>query len=189
MRIITGRAKGTNLFTPKNYDVRPTADRVKESVFNIIGSSIVDARVLDAFAGTGNLGLECWSRGAASVIFVDKSRESLKLVQRNVEKCHAEDDCRLLEGEAASQIARLERQGEVFDFIFLDPPYHKGLLEKFLAKLAEHSIASANCRIVAERAADEKMPVLPEGFELQREEKYGSTVIDFICRKEYNITL
>ena len=108
MRIITGRARGTNLFSPKNYDVRPTADRVKESVFNILGSSIMDARVLDAFAGSGNLGLECWSRGASSVVFVDKSRESVKLIQRNIEKCHAEDDCRCLQGDILETVRRLE---------------------------------------------------------------------------------
>ncbi|MDO4936248.1 MAG: 16S rRNA (guanine(966)-N(2))-methyltransferase RsmD [Phascolarctobacterium sp.] len=183
MRIITGRARGTNLFTPKNYDVRPTADRVKESVFNILGSSIVDARVLDAFAGTGNLGLECWSRGAAYVVFVDKSKVSLNLVQRNIEKCHAEDDCRCLEGDAVKQIARLERQGGIFDFIFLDPPYHQDLVAKFLQELTKYSITAPNCLIVAERAADEEPLLVPESFTIKREEKYGSTLIDFICKR------
>ncbi len=77
MRIITGRARGLQLNTPKNWDVRPTADRVKESLFSIIGSRIIDAQVLDLFAGTGNLGLESWSRGANAITFIDESRESL----------------------------------------------------------------------------------------------------------------
>ena len=84
MRIITGKARGLKLTVPKNMDVRPTADRVKESLFNIIGTKIIGARVLDMFAGTGNLGLESWSRGAAAVTFVDESRESLRLVQSNI---------------------------------------------------------------------------------------------------------
>ena len=80
MRIITGRARGLKLTTPKNWDVRPTADRVKESLFNIIGSKIIGAQVLDLFAGTGNLGLESWSRGAEKIVFTDTSKESLRLV-------------------------------------------------------------------------------------------------------------
>lgn len=86
MRIITGKARGLKLVTPKNYLVRPTADRVKEALFNIIQSRIPGSTVLDAFAGTGNLGLEAWSRGAEQVVYFDKSRESLKLVKANVEK-------------------------------------------------------------------------------------------------------
>lgn len=183
MRIITGRARGTNLFSPKNYDVRPTADRVKESVFNILGSSIVDGRVLDAFAGSGNLGLECWSRGAASVVFVDKSRESLKLVQRNIEKCHAEDDCRCLQGDVLEVAHRLERQGEEFDFVFMDPPYHKGLVSALLKELVELELLSPKALLVAERGADEAPLVLPGKFTLVREEKYGSTLVAFICQR------
>ena len=98
MRIITGKARGLKLTVPKNMDVRPTADRVKESLFNIIGTKIIGARVLDMFAGTGNLGLESWSRGAAAVTFVDESRESLRLVQSNIVKCRAEADVQVLKG-------------------------------------------------------------------------------------------
>ena len=92
MRIITGRARGLQLTTPKNFDVRPTADRVKESVFNIIGSKIIGTQVLDLFAGTGNLGLESWSRGAEGITFIDESKESLRLVQNNIAKCRADKD-------------------------------------------------------------------------------------------------
>ena len=92
MRIITGRARGLKLTTPKNWDVRPTADRVKESLFNIIGSKIIGAQVLDLFAGTGNLGLESWSRGAEKIVFTDTSKESLRLVESNIAKCRAQDD-------------------------------------------------------------------------------------------------
>ena len=91
MRIITGKARGLKLVTPKNYLVRPTSDRVKEALFSIIQSRLPGAVVLDAFAGTGNLGLEAWSRGAASVVYFDKSRESLKLVKANVEKAIGAD--------------------------------------------------------------------------------------------------
>ena len=96
MRIITGKARGLKLVTPKNYLVRPTADRVKEALFNIIQSRIPGSMVLDAFAGTGNLGLEAWSRGAEKVFYFDKSRESLKLVKANVEKARAAEDVTMI---------------------------------------------------------------------------------------------
>jgi len=180
MRIITGKARGTNLFTPKNYDVRPTADRVKESVFNIIGAGIIGTKVLDAFAGTGNLGLECWSRGAESVVFLDKSKESLKLVQRNIEKCHARDDCRVLQGDAVALVSRLARQGDCFDFVFLDPPYRHELISAMLKVFGEEEILHPGALIVAERSAQEDPPQLWGKFVVEREEKYSSTIIDFI---------
>ena len=112
MRIITGKARGLQLTVPKTYDVRPTADRVKESVFNIIGSKIIGAEVLDLFAGTGNLGLESWSRGAAAVTFIDASKESLRLVRSNIVKCRAEADCRVLQGSAPAVAERLAHSVE-----------------------------------------------------------------------------
>ena len=118
MRIITGKARGLQLTVPKNYDVRPTADRVKESVFNIIGSKIINATVLDLFAGTGNLGLESWSRGAKSITFIDESKESLRLVKSNIAKCRAENDCTVLKGSAPQVAERMAQQGQRFDFAF-----------------------------------------------------------------------
>ena len=96
MRIITGKARGLKLTTPKNMDVRPTSDRVKESLFNIIGTKIVGTRVLDLFAGTGNLGLEAWSRGAEKVVFIDESQASLQLVRSNITKAKAEKETKLV---------------------------------------------------------------------------------------------
>lgn len=134
MRIITGKARGLKLTVPKNMDVRPTADRVKESLFNIIGTKIIGARVLDMFAGTGNLGLESWSRGAAAVTFVDESRESLRLVQSNIVKCRAEADVQVLKGSAVNIIEHLHHQGLKFDFAFCDPPIIKAGFRKFCRK-------------------------------------------------------
>ena len=129
MRIITGRARGLKLTTPKNWDVRPTADRVKESLFNIIGSKIIGAQVLDLFAGTGNLGLESWSRGAEKIVFTDTSKESLRLVESNIAKCRAQDDTETICGDACQLIGRLHKKGMSFDFVFADPPYELTGLE------------------------------------------------------------
>lgn len=184
MRIITGRARGLQLITPKNWDVRPTADRVKESVFNIIGSKIIDAQVLDLFAGTGNLGLESWSRGAKGVTFIDESRESLRLVQSNITKCRAEKDCSVIKGNAVNVIERLEQQGKLFDFAFCDPPYNKGWLAKIVNALKLHPILQQGGYLVVERAVHEALEDLPACFELVRSEKYGETIVDFLYYNE-----
>ena len=180
MRIITGRARGLQLTVPKTYDVRPTADRVKESVFNIIGSKIIGSDVLDLFAGTGNLGLECWSRGAASITFIDESKESLRLVSSNIAKCKAEKDCNVLKGSAVNIAERLYQQGKRFDFAFCDPPYNKGWIEKILSVLEKSPFLKPGGYLVVERSGHDELPPLPANYELVRSEKYGATKIDFI---------
>ncbi len=180
MRIITGKARGLQLTVPKNYDVRPTADRVKESVFNIIGSKVIGAKVVDLFAGTGNLGLECWSRGAISITFIDESKESLRLVKSNVAKCRAEDDCTLLKGSAPQVAERLATQGQLFDLAFCDPPYNKGLVQQMLATLARRPFLRDGGYLVVERSAHDDLGELPEGCELVRSSRYGETIVDFI---------
>lgn len=181
MRIITGKARGLQLTVPKTYDVRPTADRVKESVFNIIGSKIIGAEVLDLFAGTGNLGLESWSRGAAAVTFIDASKESLRLVRSNIAKCRAESDCRVLQGSAPAVAERLAAAGELFDFAFCDPPYNKGWIEQIIALLGRKSFLRPGGYLVVERSAHNELPELPAGCELVRSSRYGETIVDFIC--------
>ena len=180
MRIITGRARGLQLNTPKNMDVRPTADRVKESVFNIIGNKIVQAEVVDLFAGTGNLGLESWSRGAAAVTFIDASRESLRIVESNVQKCRAQEACTLLKGNAVQIISRLHQQGKRFDFAFCDPPYNKGWLEQIMQALEQSPLLQEGGYLVMERSPQEELASLPEDYTLVRSAKYGDTVVDFI---------
>ena len=130
MRIITGRARGLQLNTPKNFDVRPTADRVKESVFNIIGSKIIGTKVLDLFAGTGNLGLESWSRGAEAITFIDESKESLRLVQNNIAKCRADKDCTVIKGNAVNVSTACTNKANALTSPFVTPRTTKAGLKK-----------------------------------------------------------
>lgn len=181
MRIITGRARGLQLTTPKNMDVRPTADRVKESLFNIIGSKIIEADIVDLFAGTGNLGLESWSRGARKITFIDESKESLRLVESNIAKCRAQADCTVIKGNAVNIIERLYRQKLSFDFAFCDPPYNKGWIQKIITAITAYPILKNGGYLVVERAQHEIIENLPEVLEIVRSEKYGETYIDFIC--------
>ncbi len=183
MRIITGRARGLKLLEPKNYDVRPTADRVKESLFNIIARQLPGSRVLDLFAGTGNLGLEAWSRGAAAITFVDLSPSSLKLVRGNIAKCRAEADCTVWKGQAVKMMSRLAAAGPAFDFLFCDPPYNKGWVQKVLQEPALAKLLSQKGLIIAEHSAHDSIETaLLPGWQLKRRERYGETCLSFIAR-------
>lgn len=180
MRIITGKARGLQLTVPKNMDVRPTADRVKESLFNIIGSKIIGAKVLDLFAGTGNLGLESWSRGAERITFFDESKESLRLVNSNIAKCRAQADCEVYKGNAVSLAAQQAARGNLFDFAFCDPPYNKGWIEQIINLFPEHAFLQEGGYLIVERSAHNPLPPLPSCLENIREQKYGETYINFL---------
>lgn len=183
MRIITGKVRGLKLVTPKNYLVRPTADRVKEALFNIIQSRVPGAKVLDAFAGTGNLGLEAWSRGAEKIVFFDQSRESLKLVMANVQKARAEEAATVMHTDAVNGVAMLERKKAAFDMIFSDPPYDKGLNEKLYQALLVHNILKDGGLLVLEHSLlEDPKTYLREGTPV-RTEKYGDTKISLILWK------
>ena len=183
MRIITGKARGLKLYTPKDYRVRPTADRVKEALFNIIAGSVPEAVVLDAFAGTGNLGLEAWSRGAKEIYFVDASSDSLKLVKANVAKARAEADVKIIKGTSPGALAKLAAQGLHFDIIFSDPPYDKGLNQALYEAVEEQNILKEGGLLVLEHSLEEN----PEDYVAEnrsiRTEKYGDTKISLIMWK------
>ncbi len=183
MRIITGKARGLKLFTPKDYKVRPTADRVKEALFNIIAGYIPDAQILDAFAGTGNLGLEAWSRGARRVYFIDASTASLQLVKSNVAKARAEADVKIIRGTTPGEFAKFSRQGLKFDIIFSDPPYDKGLNQALYETLLQENILKPGGLLVLEHSLNENpADYIAENTQI-RTEKYGDTKISLIVWK------
>jgi 16S rRNA (guanine(966)-N(2))-methyltransferase RsmD len=185
MRIITGKARGLHLTVPKNYDVRPTADRVKESLFNILGAKVQGAAVLDLFAGTGNLGLESWSRGAGLIQFVDNNRNSLKLVRSNIAKCRAEADCKVLKYDAEAAVDLLYRQNQRFDLIFVDPPYNKGWVQKVLRKLERSPLLTEDGWLIVEHSQhDDIAGSVPAGYGVFRSQHYGETVLTFIRHGE-----
>ena len=172
MRIITGRAKGLRLKTPKNFLTRPTADRVKESLFSILNGLInfseVNA-VLDIFAGTGALGLESMSRGASSATFIDES--TAEIICDNITRAKFES-CNVLRGDFEKILRRLSKQNLAFDLIFSDPPYAKGLAQKSLELVAELNLL--NGLIIIEHGAEEILDAPPD-FQLVRKITYGHT--------------
>ena len=168
MRVITGICRGRRLLEPAGRDVRPTTDQVKEAMFNIIQFDIA-GDVLDLFAGTGQLGIEALSRGAAECVFVDRRADAVKLIRENVALCKLEDRAKIRQGEALPYL----RSGEKFDIVFLDPPYASGLLAQALTDIAAFDICRPHGIIVAESAADTVLPDMPAPYSLYREYKYG----------------
>ncbi len=159
MRIITGSARGCRLKTPKGQTTRPTSDRIKESLFNILGQKVVGRRVLDLFAGTGNLGLEALSRGAASACFVDQATAAL--IKENAVHTRLADRVEVHGGDVFAELAHLANGGRSFDLIFCDPPYHKGLSQRALAFMEESQVLAHDGILVVEHGADENdMPEL-----------------------------
>jgi 16S rRNA (guanine966-N2)-methyltransferase len=185
LRIISGSARGRRLLSPKNYRIRPTADRIKESLFNILSvlmGSFAGCSVLDVFAGTGNLGIEALSRGAAQAVFIDSHKESADLVAKNLGLLGFSDRGRVLESEALAALRSLEKKEALFSLVFIDPPYRQGLAEKVLECLAVSALIDDDSLVVAEISSGE---VLPKAFgALQEFDKrvYGDTAIAFFRR-------
>ncbi len=172
MRIITGSAKGCNLKTPKGMSTRPTSDRVKESLFSILGSDAC-GRVLDIFAGTGGLGLEALSRGADSCIFVDKA--TTDIISDNARHTRLADKCQILKGDVFAQLRRLESTGSQFDLIFCDPPYHRGLAHRALEQLDNSQILAPDAIVIIEYGGDEAELPATNRLQLVKKQVYGKT--------------
>lgn len=172
MRVITGEARGRRLVTLEGEDVRPTTDRVKESMFNIIQFDLEGARVLDLFAGSGQLGIEALSRGAKHCTFVDSSNRSVEVVKQNLKTVGFEKRASVFCGDSKMYVT-LSR--DTFDIAILDPPYNKNILDEVLPVVAEKM--TENGVILCESALDENLPEKAGEFTLHREYRYGKIKI------------
>ena len=168
MRVITGSARGRKLKTPENYDIRPTTDNVKEALFNILQFDIEGRRVLDLFAGTGQLGIECLSRGAASATFVDKDRNALRIVRDNLKSCNL--SAAVVQADALGFL----QKGQQFDLIFVDPPYDSGLYEAVLERINLVDILSDGGIIICETRKEIELPQMRLPYRKVREYRYGT---------------
>lgn len=178
MRVITGTARGRKLITLEGDDVRPTTDKVKEALFSIIQFEIEGRRVLDLFAGSGQLGIEALSRGAKNAVFVDSSKKSVEVVRQNLEATGFSKSAVVLNTDS---LAFLRTRAEKYDIAFLDPPYRTGLLQKALESVP--SVMSESGIIVAECPTDEQFPENAGDFLKQKEYKYGKIKLA-LYRKE-----
>ena len=174
MRVITGKARGVTLKTPDGMKTRPTSDRVKEAMFSIIQFDLPGAKVLDLFAGTGQLGIEALSRGAKSAVFVDEMDAACGLVRENLRRTKLEDQAKVVR---ADYLSYLSKCGEKFDFVFLDPPYAEVFLENALKKITEIDILQSGGIIVSERPVGKDLSFDLDGFSRSRDYKYGNTLL------------
>ncbi|MFZ2872151.1 16S rRNA (guanine(966)-N(2))-methyltransferase RsmD [Zavarzinia sp.] len=181
MRIVAGRNRGKILAEPEGRGVRPSSDRLREAVFNMLYSRGLpqDAMVLDVFAGTGAMGLEAFSRGASRVALIEKDPAALKLVSENVKRLRGEGACAVLGRDAAKPGA--PPPGFKADLAFLDPPYGKGLCEVALAALDAAGWLSPGVLVIAEHERKEN-PVWPEGFVAEDRRTYGKGAVTFLSR-------
>jgi len=177
MRVIAGLAKGKKLKIPKTRKVRPTQDKIKGAIFNILGEKIIDSCVLDLFCGSGALGIEALSRGAKECTFVDKNT---KLVRKNLDLTgfnskNKGSNIRAIEQDVKRAIRILDREQKKFDIIFADPPYDSNLTRKLLSWLEESDILNSLCFIIIEHSKNEILDV-----EKVKERQYGNTIVSII---------
>ena len=180
MRIVAGEARSRVILAPEGRDTRPTLDRVRENLFNILQMRIRGARVLDLFAGSGALSLEAVSRGAASAVMVDKDAKAVKVIQQNVTALRFDDRCRVLATDWTAAVRQLRSGGECFDFVFLDPPYAMHDLTAVFASLADGLLAQGATVVVEHERG--KTPLIGEGFLCVDERTYGIAGIKMFRR-------
>ncbi len=191
MRVTAGQFAGRLLKMPKGPPIRPTLDHVRQAIFNILGSRVVGAQVLDLFSGSGALGIDALSRGAAHVTFADRSFFCIQIIESNLTSLSLTtldpSPFTLIRADALTAMRQLRRQGACFDLVFLDPPYGRNFARKSLNALIQYAIVSQRGWVVAEH--DKRDPIPPkieakEGrFLLQRRERYGDTALTIYERQ------
>ena len=187
MRIISGKARGTKLYTLDGTATRPTLDRVKESLFNIIQNDIEDSTVLDLFSGSGAIGLEFLSRGAKRAVLCDSSKDAIKIIKQNVQKTHFEEKVEVYNMEFTKLVERLQNQK--FDIIYIDPPYATDFIKRSLEKIIEYELVNENTKIIVE--TDDETRILNQiekmDVEITDKRKYGRATIIFLKYRKTQI--
>ncbi|MDO5041775.1 MAG: 16S rRNA (guanine(966)-N(2))-methyltransferase RsmD [Peptoniphilus sp.] len=181
MRVISGDKRGTKLFSPKNTDIRPTEDRVKENVFNLISHNLQGSTALDLFAGSGAIGIEFLSRGSERVYFVEKNKESIKLIEQNLEKTDFKSSSVLIKGDSISTLSKLK--GMKFNYIYIDPPYDKGeLYVKSIESIINYDLIDENSVVIIEEDENYRN-TYDKYLNLLKSKKYGNTHISIWSKK------
>ncbi len=187
MRVIAGTARSLPLKTVPGNKTRPTTDRIKETLFNMIAPRIPDCRFLDLFAGSGGIGIEALSRGASSAVFVEQDRAALQIIRQNLHFTHMEDRAKVIPSEVVRAVLSMETE-DVFDVIFMDPPYDHELERKVLEALGGSSLIDEHTLIIIEASGNTDFSYLQElGYEMQRDKRYGSNRHVFVRHKSQDL--
>jgi len=179
MRVVGGSAKGHRIHSPRGRMARPTADRVKKTIFDILGSRVTGTRVLDLFAGSGALGIEALSRGASRAVFVESDPGAVRAIRDNIEHCRVGLGAEIFKGRADAAVRSMGRSGESFDLIFVDPPYDLGMAGAALNLLSEGRVLEEGACIVVEWSSDEKFDHPEARLKKVNERVFGRTIITF----------
>lgn len=179
MRVIAGTRGGIRLESVRGDTTRPTSDRVKESLFSILAPWLLDATVLDLFAGSGSLGIEALSRGARSALFVDQAPAAVRVIRRNLEKTQLLDRAEVWRCSVSSALNRLAASDRRFDLVFADPPYNVGLGVRTLADVAAAGVVSSEGWVIIEHASKEEIGEGAQNLTLIRRSLYGDTALSF----------
>lgn len=179
MRVISGERKGMPLKAVNGVTTRPTTDKVKESLFNILGPTFQDGTVLDLFAGSGGLGIEALSRGMEHGVFIEKDSKAFQNLKENIAKCRYEACTEVYRNDATRALKALIKREFQADLIFLDPPYKKHMYYDLVKDIIENNVIRPDGIIVCEHDFQLELPNQVESFVKYREEKYGSTIISF----------
>jgi 16S rRNA (guanine966-N2)-methyltransferase len=179
MRVIAGELKGKRLASPRGRAIRPTSERTREAVFNILGDRVRGAAVLELFAGTGAFSIEALSRGAASAVMIERSREALDLIGRNLAACRVAARARVIRWDITRNLDCLRSLPGRFDLAFVDPPYHQGALGPGLQHLITCGALAPGARVVIEHAPQETLPDESHPLQLTDRRKYGKALVSF----------
>ena len=180
MRIISGNLKGKKIRSIKGTKTRPTSDRIRESIFNILTFDVENACVLDLFAGTGAFAIEALSRGAKSAVLIDISKSAVFVIRENIKSCNLGDRTKVIKWDATKNLTCIEQQNPPFNIVFTDPPYEKSFLKPTLLNLHLSCCMKEGCLIIVEHSLREPIPKEPTVFEITDKRKYGKTLVSFL---------
>ncbi|WP_300297407.1 16S rRNA (guanine(966)-N(2))-methyltransferase RsmD [Anaerosolibacter sp.] len=183
MRVIAGKLRGRKIKAPDGMHTRPTTDRVKESIFSMIYPYIIDSTVLDLFAGSGSLGIEALSRGAEKAYFVDNNKQSLSIVKENLINLGLLDQSIVLLAEAMKALKDISLKDQIFDIIFLDPPYMKGFIIPCIETIKENGLLNIDGIIVIEHNVEDVLPAEVGDLIKIKDRRYGDTNISIYSRE------
>lgn len=181
MRVIAGKARHIQLGTIETMDTRPTTDRIKETLFNMLGNNIFESRFLDLFSGSGGIGIEALSRGASETVFVENNSKAAMCIKENLQKTKLQDDAKVMVSDVFVAIDILDKEQKPFDYIFMDPPYNLELERQVLEKLKGTSLVDEYTTIIVEASMETEFDYLEEmGFKLIKRKEYKTNVHMFI---------
>lgn len=183
MRVIAGTARSIQLKTIEGMDTRPTTDRIKETLFNMISHGLCDCKFLDLFSGSGAIGIEALSRGAESAVFVEKNPKAAKCIQENLNKTRLSERATIMNTDVLTALRRLDGK-QSFDYVFMDPPYNHELEKQVLKYLATSSLLDSDALIIVEASLETDFSYLEElGYSLIKRKEYKTNIHIFLERK------